>query len=593
MSPKASWPLATVRQAIRLVPHGHRRRGILLVGLAIFLSGLEAIGAVLIFSLVGLLNNPDAKVDLPLFGNLGESLPTSSNADAALNLSLLVSLIFLARGVAYLSQSYWQSRIAHEIGADLGARLLHRYLRMPLGSFLQRNSAELIRNAHLSTNELAVSVFVPVVTLASDFLMICALFTVLLLAQPLITFAAAALFVPVILITLRVVQPRIVKAGSESQAMHESSVKFLQETLKAKREITVLGRQGFFVEQFANARERLSHAYYIRSLLVDTPRIVVETLLVLSVLGLLTFTLARGESGDETVALISLFAYTALRVTPSVNRILSNLNTLRFGTAAIEDISRDLGAALPDEGKSGNPLAFQYDIRLENVSFEHQGGDTVFENLNLQINAGESIGIVGPTGSGKSTLLNLIAGLLEPTQGQIRIDSVPLTADSKQSWQLNIGLVPQETFLLDDTLKRNIALGVPDTQIETSRVERALQLSQLQAFVQDLPKGLETVVGEQGARLSGGQRQRLAIARALYNDPVILIFDEGTSALDTATEAKVMQALGQRKAPKTLIMVAHRTASLAHCDRIVRIENRTVREVDPTALLKDGAGGGI
>lgn len=566
--------LRVLRNALRLVDRSLRRRAYALVVLALAVSVFEAAGALLIFALLTLLSAPQDQVVLPMVGNLREHFSAVSDAKLALYLSLFVAVVFMLRAGAYLAQSYWQSRIGHEVGADLGARLLSGYLDMPFKFHLERNTAEMIRNAHLSTNELAVSVFVPSVTLASDALMISALFAVLLLIQPVITLGAVLLFVPVIVLTLRFVQPRIVSAGVESQEMHESSIRFLQQAIRAVREISVLGRQSFFVDQFRIVRDRLARAYYLRSVFVDSPRIIVETLLVFSILGLLAATVAGGESTGQALALIGVFAYTALRVMPSLNRMLSNLNTIRFGSAAIADVIADLSITEPDEVYADvSRLPFHETVCLEKVSFTYLNSPGVaLSELSLAIKAGETIGIVGSTGSGKSTLLNVIAGFLDPTSGYISIDSARLTPANRRQWQLNIGLVPQEVFLLDDSVARNIALGLEEEEIDIDRVWEALQVAQLDAFVRSLPGGVDNVVGEQGVKLSGGQRQRIAIARALYSQPSLLMLDEGTSALDDDTERELIRCLAATRTSLTTVMVAHRLSSLASSDRILRLE---------------------
>jgi ATP-binding cassette subfamily C protein len=278
------------------------------------------------------------------------------------------------------------------------------------------------------------------------------------------------------------------------------------------------------------------------------------------------------RSGAAALPLLGLYAYAGFRVIPSANRIMMYVSELRYSRAWIHSLRDDL-AALPapaPAAEPGEPIRFTRAVALERVSYtyaDENEADRVLVDVDLTIARGESVGIVGPSGAGKSTLVDLLLGLLTPTAGRITVDGRDI-AGALRSWQRHIGYVAQEPFVLDDTIRRNVAFGVTDVEIDDRRVTAALTLAQLGDFVAGLPGGLDTLLGERGARLSGGQRQRVAIARALYHEPEVLVFDEATSALDTPTERELIAALEALRGVKTLVVIAHRLTTVRRCDRV-------------------------
>jgi len=279
-----------------------------------------------------------------------------------------------------------------------------------------------------------------------------------------------------------------------------------------------------------------------------------------------------------------LFAAAAFRLIPSVNRILAAMQSLRFSRPVIDTLHEELKLGplnpdgLPAKGAGSTRRAFQSEMRLSGISYSYQGAaGAALDDMSLVIRQGEFVGFIGPSGSGKSTLVDVILGLLTPDAGQVMVDGQNIQQDLR-AWQDQIGYVPQTIFLTDDTLRRNVAFGLREIQIDELAVHRAIKDAQLEEFVAGLPDGLETIVGERGIRLSGGQRQRIGIARALYHDPAVLVLDEATSALDTETEKGVMQAVMALQHNKTILVVAHRLSTVAHCDRLYRLEHGSVAD---------------
>jgi ABC-type multidrug transport system fused ATPase/permease subunit len=272
------------------------------------------------------------------------------------------------------------------------------------------------------------------------------------------------------------------------------------------------------------------------------------------------------------VPVVGLFAATAFRVLPSVNKVVGSRQLLKVSRNAIETIHGDLQLPVLEKQKTQiDPINFQT-VVVENLTFTYEGiAESVLNNVDVHIRKGEAVGFVGQSGSGKSTLIDIMLGLLEPQSGSVLINGQTIE-NVKQSWQKQIGYIPQTIFLMDDSLRRNIAIGIADNEIDELAIVEALKSAQLEDFVASLPEGLDTVVGERGVRLSGGQRQRIGIARALYHRPSVLVLDEATSSLDTETEHGVMQAVQALQGDKTVIIVAHRLSTVEYCDRLYRLD---------------------
>jgi ABC-type multidrug transport system fused ATPase/permease subunit len=298
--------------------------------------------------------------------------------------------------------------------------------------------------------------------------------------------------------------------------------------------------------------------------------------------------IGHGVEMASIVPTLALFAAAAFRLMPSVNRVLTAMQTLRYGLPVIDTLYEELKLEVPDAIDDFSEVSpgFRQEIRLNEVSYTYQGAlSPALNGLALSIKVGEFVGFIGSSGSGKSTLVDIVLGLLPCDSGRIEVDGQDIQ-ENMRAWQNQIGYVPQAIYLTDDTLRRNVAFGLPNEQIDDVAVQKAIKAAQLEEFVATLPEGLETVVGERGVRLSGGQRQRIGIARALYHDPSVLVLDEATSALDTATESGVMKAVNALQGSKTIIMVAHRLSTVEHCDRLYKLEQgRIVGEGTPQDML--------
>jgi len=587
--------LDDIRKSVRLLSPALRRRWALMVPLALVAAVAEAIGAAAVFVFLQVIAAPDEipqVAGLPVLVTWFEA--TAPPSRIQVGAILLVGLYLLRSGllatVAYLQIGTVQKSIA-----EVSRRLFWGYLTVPYRFHLGRNSATLIQEVRDSVDATYELVLASAVQVASETLIALGLIVILASVAPGITLVAALLTVSLLLLPNPLTRHFFARSGHERQRLEQELYLGLQQSLGALREVKLAGRERFFDQWVAERRQAIGQVQHHRAALDATLRLLVETaflLVMLLVVVLVTLTLGPGP---EVMSLVGLFAYSTFRLVPSTNRITLQLSNIRFGRAYVRSLYDDFVEVTSTPGSPAGPateprLSLSRAIVMERVSFAYaEQREHAVIDVTLTINRGDSIGIVGRTGAGKSTLVNLLLGLLEPTGGRITCDGRDIR-DQLRAWQASIGYVPQEFFVFDDTLRRNIALGVADEAIDAHRLGAAVRVAQLEELVASLPNGLESAVGERGIRLSGGERQRLAIARALYREPDVLVFDEATAAVDTITEGEVVRAIESLHGEKTLIVIAHRFGTVARCDRIIVMDaGRIVAEGSCSALLREHA----
>jgi ATP-binding cassette subfamily C protein len=572
--------IQTVRKAIGFLDAKQRRAWLRLIPISVTIAAMEAIGAATVLVLIRLIDEPTGSDTSPLAITLRDAA-LRWELSPIISLSAFIGVFYIAKNALRFMEVQARQRCAGETEASIATQLLSRYLRAPYAFHLQRNSAELIRNATNSASTVSRVVLLSATEAIAEILVVLGILAVVIYSAPMVALIAGGTVTIAMMGMLRLTQNAHSRWGKQNHALRASIMQSLQQSLGGVKEVKILGRENFFTSIFARNWRELMGVQVRRGSLEVAPRLVVETLFVCGVMGVIIGLYAGGVGG--VIPLLGLFAYAGLRILPSLHWIVYYQNNLRFGAAALDEIERDWRELDDAEtsARSDDPLPLHDEIALQAASYRYEGTDLdALTCVDLAIKRGESVGIVGATGAGKSTLVDLILGLLDPTAGSVRVDGIDIR-ERLSSWQRQIGYVPQSIYLMDDSIRRNIAFGVDDEAIDDERVATALRMAQIEEFIQGLPLGLDTVVGERGVRLSGGQRQRLAVARALYHDPEVLVFDEATAALDSQTESELAREIQSLQRKKTLIIIAHRLDTVRHCDRLIFLIDGRVVDAAP------------
>jgi len=503
-------------------------------------------------------------------------------SDAAFALSLIG--VFIVKNVVLVITIFLQSMFAAHLIGRFTKNLYQRYLRQPYEFHLVNNSADLIRKVQTAgviwTNGLGAWL-----TLSADVLVALGLLVLMMLQEPLGTLVAMSAFGLAGAGAFWITRGPLERWGG---LRHENEAKLLrsaQHGLGSVREAKVLSLEGAFESELSGFSLSSQRVVARAVTAQGAPRAIVEVAGVVTLVTVLSVLRAGGASVGETIVTLGLFAAVSFRVIPSVNRIIGSVQALTFGRSQISVVRHDLALVPSASSLVDRALKEIKSIQLEAVSYKYPTASSEsLTSVDLMIKRGESIGVVGPSGSGKSSLLDIVLGLLHPTSGSVKINGNEV--DSRQErWTSHFGYVPQSVFLFDDSIAKNVSLERGPDGEKSGRVRDALAAAALLDFVDQLPLGLETQIGERGVRLSGGQRQRLGIARAIYSDPDILILDEATSSLDVETEREVMRAIEALKGLKTMIIVTHRESTIKACDRIYRMEKGIISELRSSSDL--------
>ncbi len=573
----------TTTKAFALIETNLRRRWLALIPLAILNAGLESLGTLLVFALLRLVVDPSAIGDIPVLRDIRSFISGFSDGQLLAGFALLVAVFYLFKNSVKFFETYVRQTCASITSVAVSGQLLRRYLLAPYIFHLRHNSAELVRNTYTTVNSVCRDFMNSVVAAISEFLVVLGVTVALVVSAPLATLAGSAGLACLAILLLRMMQSQYSRWGGVLHELNGAIQRSLQESFRGIKEIKVLGKEDYFAGLFIGPASASARVQALSGTFRVLPRLIVETLFIFGVAGATVIALDDTGSGRDLLPLVGLFAYALMRILPSVHLIVYHINNCRFQGAAVNQVHRDWVALAP--APTGHDVVnkprstMKSDVTFEAVSYAYPNMDRVaLEDINLTIQRGESIGVVGPTGAGKSTLIDLLMGLLVPSSGHVLVDGEDVENDLS-GWRAQIGYVPQQIYLIDDTMRRNVALGLDDREIDDERIRTVLRLAQLEAMVADLPDGLETLVGEAGSRLSGGERQRVAIARALYRDPEILVFDEATSALDHRSAAAVAHAVETLGGKKTIVIIAHSISSMQRCDRLVFMGDGRIADI--------------
>lgn len=566
----------------RLLDRGDRWQ---LAGIGVLMligSIWEAMGVGLVLPFIAIIEKPSRLNDLLFWRHSAVPLTRQEEYQWLLILSISFAILFIGKNLFIAGSGYLQLRFLNEKRLKFSVMLLRSYLFKPYTFHLQNNTAKLIQNANGETNNVFAYYLLPLLIVISESLIVFAIFAVIILSNPFISLIVIAVLAILSYLFFRFFRRKLKAIGAKRVHYAQKVVQSISQGLGGIKEVKVLGREQVFLDVYEQNLIEDRKANLFLDFINQLPRAYFETLAVTTIILIIILTLIQRGSVAQVLPLISLFAAAAFRLLPSANRLITNLNSIIFYSASVDIIYDDVLEARSLEIHKAEPVVVKpFCDRLELIDLYYtypNAPSPALCGVSLTIKQGEMVGFVGASGAGKTTIVDLILGLLEPSQGDIRVDGESIYHNLAQ-WQRQIGYIPQTIYLSDDTLRRNIAFGLPDEAIDETAVWAAVEAAQLSTFVRTLPDGLDTVVGERGVRLSGGQRQRVGIARALYHNPSVLIMDEATAALDNQTEAGVMDAIQDLSGEKTIIMIAHRLSTVMECDRLYLMANGQVAAV--------------
>jgi ABC-type bacteriocin/lantibiotic exporter with double-glycine peptidase domain len=559
---------------------------LMLIGMLFEMLGLgillPALGLMLKTDIVK--DYPSIKPFLNLVGN------PSKNQLVFFGMLILVVLYFL-KSVFLIFLTWKQSKFSAELSANISEQLFYGYLSLPYSFHLQRNSTELLRNIQSEVG-VFTSLSQGIITLSIEISVVLSVAFILILVEP-----VGAVTISIFLgisgyLFFQFTKKRLLNWGEKRQYHVGLAGKYLIQGLSGVKDVKLSGREEDFVNEYSVHNKANANILTRVITLSQAPRFYLELLAVVGLAGLIILMIMQEKPLVLLVPTLGTFAAASFRIIPSVNRIVAAMQNITYSKPAVDVLFREF-KFINEHNKSlipGSKINFNDCIEIKDLKFQYESSDVDAVNeISIKINKGACIGLIGQSGSGKSTLVDIILGLLKPTGGNILVDGKDIQGNIRE-WQKQVGYVPQSIYLTDDTLRRNIAFGIPENLIDENAVKSALSAAQLDVFVSELHEGLETVVGERGVRLSGGQRQRIGIARALYHNPEVLVLDEATSALDGLTEDGVMEALNIMHGSKTLIIVAHRLSTVENCDILYRLENGKIIEAGkPSSILKVNA----
>ena len=553
-------------------------------------SFLEAAGVGLVVPFISLIVS--TKFALPSF--LTELFPQLATLSQS-GLVIVVTSIFLSFYFLKASTLYglrFSRLVYYSLQESITVRLFKSYLSKDYAFHLTNNSAKLLSNTITESMQFSVGFAAPLLCVLNDVLISVFILIVLIIVEPFSALIAIFLFGSLSVSLFALSKKKSVQWGVTRQSRERLRIKSAQEGFHGVKDIKLSGRDEIFIDQYLKHTNLSLGAGRNQSILQQVPKIFLEFVAVFSLCGIVLFLYLLGDSG-KVISILGVFSAAAFKLLPTVSRLVHSFQALAFQKPVVSLIHNELvfskSLVKPIDNTFTKQINFKRKLSSSDLSFSYDSSNKrAIQNINFDLAAGKMFGFIGASGAGKSTLIDCILGLIEPSSGSLSVDGEVITKGNVKEWQKNIGYVPQVIYLLDASLRENIAFGISTDLIDEEKLKSAIDKAQLSDFISDLPKGLDTFVGERGVRLSGGQRQRIGIARALYNNPSVLVLDEATSALDNETESEVMNAV-EFAGSRTIIIIAHRFSTIKNCDHIYKLKNgRIVLEGTPKEVLVKG-----
>lgn len=567
----------------RLLDAKQKRLMVLIVFLMLIGGILESLSISVVIPVIEVLLDPDAVVNNKYMAWLYNTLHLQSITQFTIVMMLALIGAFVLKNLFLFLQSVVQLKFVYTNQFATSRKMMINFMNRPYEYYLNADTAVIQRSITSDVNNM-YGLILSSLQLVSEAVVFACLVAVLLVVDAKMIMTIAALLIVVLFLIKVVIKPIMVKAGQENQDYYSGLFKWIEQSVMGIKEIKIANKEQYFINEYAKCGFGYVSAVQRYNLYNSTPRLLIETVCIAGLVIYMLIVMLQGATVTEMLPQLTTFGLAAMRLIPSANRINNYLTSISYFEPFFMGVSDNLQEDIHDDSIVYDVAAYEHakevvkmdikkEIVLQDITYKYPNTETlIFNHADMNIPIGAAIGIVGTSGSGKTTIVDVMLGLLNLQTGKIMADGVDVQTNY-EGWLKNIGYIPQTIFMIDSTIRKNVAFGFADEDIDDERVWEVLKEAQLDEFVRGLPEGLDTGIGERGIRISGGQRQRIGIARALYEDPEVLVLDEATSALDNDTEAAIMDSINRLHGKKTLVIIAHRLQTIEKCDMVFRVEN--------------------
>lgn len=557
-----------------------QRKGLVFLVILLFIGMiLEVFGLGVIIPIINILLDTKMANDYLILTKIKSFFPSLSHQDFVFSVLGLIFLLYLMKALFQGYLTYRQNTFLNTIVANISNNLFQRFLNQPYSFYLERNSSDLIKILQVEVHYF-FTYLSSLISFVVEVGFISSILLTLIFIEPTGAISVGIFYGVLSLIFFQFTKRKLTKWGEIRQKLDSQVSKISFEGLGGIKDLIILGKRSVYTDYFSKRNFSKFNLSAKMGTLSQVPRFFLELVSILGLISFISIMLIQGREATSLITILGVFVAAVFRLIPSINKIISVSQLLKYHKPSVEIIFNELNSTELFENTSldNSEFVFKNQIEFKDVRFSYNKKNIVLNDVNLKIKRGQTIGLIGESGSGKSTFVDLLVGLHKPSFGNILIDNSD-NFQLSQSWRNNVGYVSQTIYLIDDSIKKNIALGVPDDKIDDQWINEILIKVRLDKFINNLEEGFNTKVGERGVQLSGGQRQRIGLARALYNDPEILILDEATSSLDENTEREVMSAVNSLKGQKTIIIIAHRLSTLDNVDQKYKIEDTKLFKV--------------